>query len=278
MGTVRPLRAARTLLLTDSRLDQLRADAAQLFDLDVELAGIDLREPEQLALIERIANELNDAPSGSTPSPTTRYPADNPSFGIGDATMLEGMLRLHAPSRIVEIGSGYSSALILDVVEHHLPGTAVTFVEPHTELLRSLMREGDDGRCHIVEQRVQDVPAKLLDQLERGDVLLIDSTHVVRTGSDVCHLILDVLPTLAPGVIVHVHDIFWPFQLPEGWIEEGRQWCESYLVRAFLTGNNEWEIVLFNDYVGRYHVPLLQKLLPQFLNNPGGSLWIRRVS
>ena len=93
-----------------------------------------------------------------------------------------------------------------------------------------------------------------------------------------CHLILKVLPALAPGVIVHVHDIFWPFELPEEWVEEGRQWSECYLMRAFLTGNHDWEIVLFNDYIGRYHVPFVQKLLPQFLDNPGGSLWLRRVS
>ncbi len=260
------------------RLDELRADAAELFSFDVELAGIDLRIPEQLAITERIATELNETSSHSAPLAFERYSVDNPSFGIGDATMLEGMLRLHAPSQIVEIGSGYSSARILDVVERHLPGTTVTFVEPHTDLLRSLMREGDVDRCHIIERRAQDVPVELLDQLESGDVLLIDSTHVVRTGSDVCHLILKVLPALAPGVIVHVHDIFWPFELPEEWVEEGRQWSECYLMRAFLTGNHDWEIVLFNDYIGRYHVPFVQKLLPQFLDNPGGSLWLRRVS
>ena len=89
---------------------------------------------------------------------------------------------------------------------------------------------------------------------------------------------LDVLPALAPGVIVHIHDIFWPFEMPRHWVEEGRQWGECYLVRAFLTGNRDWEIVLFNDYIGRYHVPFFQRVLPQFLANPGGSLWLRRVA
>ena len=240
--------------------------------------GIDLRVNEQLELVERIAAVIADEPFAADPTPDRRFYANNPAFGIGDASMLQGMLRLQRPSQVVEIGSGYSSALILDVVEHHLPSSTVTFVEPYTELLRTLMHPGDEERSRIIEQRAQDLPLDVLDELGDGDVLLIDSTHVVRTGSDVCRLVFDVLPALKPGVIVHIHDIFWPFEMPRHWVEEGRQWGECYLVRAFLTGNRDWEIVLFNDYIGRYHVPFFQRVLPQFLANPGGSLWIRRVS
>ena len=228
--------------------------------------------------MERIAALIADEPFAAEPAPDRRFYVSNPAFGIADASMLHGILRLQRPSRIVEIGSGYSSALVLDVVERHLPGTTVTFVEPYTDLLRSLMQPGDDDRCRIIEQRAQDLPLEVLEELGDGDVLLLDSTHVVRTGSDVCRLVLEVLPALAPGVVVHIHDIFWPFELPRAWVEEGRQWAECYLVRAFLTGNRDWEIVLFNDYLGRYHVPFFQRVLPQFLANPGGSLWIRRVS
>jgi hypothetical protein len=186
------------------------------------------------------------------------------------------VLLAHRPARVVEIGSGYSSALVLDVVHAQLHDTEVVFVEPYPELLHSLMVEGDGDRCRIVPQRVQDLPLDEIRRLEPDDVLFIDSTHVVRTGSDVCHLVLEVLPEVAPGVLVHFHDMFWPFELPRAWVEEGRQWAECYLLRAFLTDNPMWEIVLFNDYLATFDAPHLRARLPQFLGNPGGSLWLRR--
>ena len=100
----------------------------------------------------------------------------------------------------------------------------------------------------------------------------------MRTGSDVCRIVLELLPEVAPGVVVHIHDMFWPFEMPRHWVEEGRQWAECYLVRAFLTDNPDWEILLMNDWVGVRERELLQQLLPRFLGNPGGSLWLRRVS
>lgn len=261
------------------RLDEIQAQADRLFDFHVEVPGIALRVDQQLELVRRIAEVVaGDELLTLERRPGARYFIDNPAYGVGDATMLRGMLRLHRPSRIVEIGSGYSSAMVLDVIRQHLPDTAVTFVEPYPDLLRSLMFDGDEQRCTIVEQRVQDLDLEVVQQLGEGDVLLIDSTHTVRTGSDVCRLLLDVLPSLRPGVIVHIHDIFWPFELPRYWVEEGRQWAECYLVRAFLTGNTDWEILLFNDYLGRFHGPELHLALPQVLDNPGGALWLRRVS
>jgi hypothetical protein len=254
------------------RLDDVGRDADRLFDFGRQVPGVDLHVDEQLEYVERIATELASASAAGR-----RYHADNEAFGLGDALVLEGVLRLERPARIVEIGSGHSSALILDLVEEHLPGTAVTFVDPHPEVLRSLMREGDEERATIVERRAQDLPGDIVGALGTNDVLFVDSTHVVKTGSDVCHLVLDVLPAVPPGVLVHFHDIFWPFELPRAWVEEGRQWAECYLLRAFLADNPNWRIVLFNDYLGRFEVPFLQAHLPGFLANPGGSLWLRRV-
>lgn len=260
------------------RLDELAADAERVFDFGRELPGIDLRVDAQRALLEQLGAVLADEQLPTTSAPPKRYYADNFAFGIGDGLVLHGLLRLLRPPRVVEVGSGFSSALILDTVEEHLPGTSVTFVEPYTELLESMLRPDDRERCRIVADRVQDVPRALFDELVAGDVLFIDSTHVVRTGSDVVHLVLEVLPRLAPGVVVHVHDIFFPFEQPRPWVEEGRQWAEPYLLRAFLTGNPAWEIVLWNDFVGRFERPLLEQVLPRFLGNIGGSIWLRRVA
>ena len=82
--------------------------------------------------------------------------------------------------------------------------------------------------------------------LEGGDILFIDSTHVLKTGSDVVRLYNEIVPRLNAGVIVHIHDIFYPFEYPRDWVLEGRAWSEAYLVRVFLAFNSEYEILLFN--------------------------------
>ncbi len=260
------------------RMDEVLADADRIWSFPDRVPGIDHRPDEQRRTIEQIGEALGGDDLPDDPAPDRRYYARNVAFGIGDATMLHGMLRLLRPRQIVEIGSGYSSALILDTIERHLPETTVTFVEPYTDLLRSLMRPGDDAHSTILETRAQDLNVEVVRELERDDVLFIDSTHVVRTASDVCRIVLDLLPEVRPGVVVHIHDMFWPFELPRHWVEEGRQWAECYLVRAFLTSNRDWQILLMNDYVGRYEGELLQRVLPRFLGNPGGSLWLRRVA
>jgi predicted O-methyltransferase YrrM len=259
------------------RRDELRVDAEHIWAQRTSLRGIDSNDEVQRNHIERIAKVLAGDRLPDRPDPERRYHAQNTAYGIGDATMLHGMLRLHRPARIVEIGSGWSSALMLDTIERHLPGTHATFIDPYTDLLRALMRAGDDRWCTIFEHRAQDLDLAVIRELQRNDVLFIDSTHVVRPGSDVCHIMFELLPAVAPGVIVHLHDIFWPFEQPRPWVEEGRLWSECYLVRALLTDNPTWEILLFNDYIGFHERELLEHVLPEFLQNTGGSLWLRRA-
>jgi predicted O-methyltransferase YrrM len=259
------------------QVDDVLADADRLFVRPIAIPGIDTNDDVQRCHIREIVEALDGEDLPDLPTPERRYYAQNDAFGIGDATMLVGMLRRYRPARIVEIGSGHSSALMLDTIERDLPSTHLTCVEPFSELLRSLMRDGDEERCTIVEARAQDIDPALVRDLGPGDLLFIDSTHVVRTGSDVCRIVLDLLPQVRPGVIVHIHDMFWPFELPRHWFEEGRQWAECYLVRAMLMDNPTWEILLYNDYVGVREYDLLLQVLPRFLGNPGGSLWLRRL-
>ncbi len=122
----------------------------------------------------------------------------------------------------------------------------------------------------LIEAPVQDVPVEKLTDLVAGDVLFIDNSHVAKAGSDVLWLFLHVLPRLAPGVRVHVHDVFWPFSYPEGWHREGRSWNEAYLLRALLTDSPGWRIELFEHW--------LWTTYPRF-RIPGpwpSGLWLRR--
>jgi len=235
---------------------------------DVAPVGIDLREDEQVLLAHDI---------GLTSSPWVtrlgrRYNPDNNMYGFGDAATLSCMIRHFKPNRVIEVGSGWSTAVILDTAEMYLPNLRVTCVEPYTERLDSVLFDGDD--VNIIAKPVQDVPVTWFADLEAGDILFIDSTHVLKSGSDVVWLYLHVLPTLAPGVIVHIHDVHWPFEYPEDWIREGRDWTELYLLRAFLTHNTSWEILLMTHWLWTQR----EALVPVSLRSePTGSLWMRKT-
>jgi hypothetical protein len=117
----------------------------------------------------------------------------------------------------------------------------------------------------------------MFERLDAGDMLFIDSSHVAKAGSDVNFLVFEVLPRLAPGVLVHFHDIWYPFEYPRQWLDEGRAWNESYLIRAFLMFNPAFKIVLYNAYVTRFHQDYLAGAMPLYLKDTGGSLWLQRV-
>ena len=252
--------------------------SAQLLSPDNQPAAIDLREREQLALFDELAPLIDDAPFPADRGDEYRYHLDNPAYSWADGLILHAMLRHVRPRRVVEVGSGYSSALLLDTAERWLdPGVELTFVEPHDELLRSLLHEGDDRRVTILDVGIQDVPVDVFAALQAGDVLFIDSTHVVKAGSDVNHLFFEVLPSLSPGVVVHVHDIFFPFEYRAHWVREGRAWQETYLVRAFLMYNEAFEIIWFHDLMWSRHRSVVEHRAPSMARAPGGNLWLRKV-
>jgi predicted O-methyltransferase YrrM len=231
--------------------------------------GVDMAEAAQLQLAAKLAPDM----SQMIPGP--RYKAENSMYGPGDASVYRAMLRQFRPGRVVEVGSGFSTAVALDVADESdgLPELKITCIEPYPQRLLSLMDPADRDRVSIIRQPVQDVEVATFQQLEPGDFLFIDSTHVVKAGSDVAWLFLHVLPLLPPGVIVHVHDLFWPFEYPEEWLRERRDWTEAYLVHAFLSGNAQWEILFFSSWLWRCH----PELVPAHLAAEGpGALWLRR--
>lgn len=259
-------------------LREVRAREARLFGTPPRtLPGIDTREAAQLALLEHLRPWYAELPFPETRSSRTRYFYENPAYSYSDAIFLHLVIRHARPRRVVEVGSGYSSCVTLDTNDLFLDGRiACTFVEPYPELLRSLLRPADEDRIELLARPVQDVPFATFEALEAGDILFIDSTHVAKIGSDVNHLYLEVLPRLAPGVYVHVHDVFWPFEYPKDWILEGRAWNELYLLRAMLAGNPRWEIVLMNTFLETFHEAWFREHMPLCLRNPGGSIWLRK--
>ena len=144
-----------------------------------------------------LAPFVADCPLPVTATPPWRYHGDNGWFSWGDAVVLYALIRSSRPARILEVGSGFSSAVILDTVEHHLGDTThCTFIEPYPDRLRSLLRPDDQQRCQVVVNRVHTVGIDPFLELAAGDILLIDSSHVSKVGSDVNWLIFEVLPRL----------------------------------------------------------------------------------
>jgi predicted O-methyltransferase YrrM len=258
-------------------LGEVERRADLLFATDVGgVPGVDLRAQAQLELLGQFARYAGEFDWPAQAGEGFRYHRENPWFEIGDALSLYFVLRHFTPRRVVEVGSGFSSALMLDVNDRFLDGAVrFTFVEPFPERLHSLLRDTDRERVRIHETAVQEVPLEAFEALEAGDVLFVDSSHVSRIGSDVNRLVFDVLPRLASGVLVHVHDVLWPFEYPKKWVMRGCAWNEAYLLRAFLQYNDRFEIALFNSYLAQRHRAALEAVAPDFLESPGGSLWMR---
>src|SRR5207248_11512645 len=129
----------------------------------------------------------------------------------------------------------------------------------------------------LIEKKVQDLDVEFFSQLDPGDVLFIDSSHTVKMGGDVNYLFLEVLPRLRPGVLVHVHDIFLPFEYRRDWVlDECRFWTEQYLLQAFLAFNSEFEVLMANSYLKHYHEEDLKAEFPTLRRWEGGSFWMRR--
>jgi predicted O-methyltransferase YrrM len=250
-----------------------------------ELPGIALNLDEQRRTLEAIGPFTRDlrflddrvaegsvAPA-SVPAERTRYYWENDGFAPGDAVILAGMLRWLRPARVLEIGAGYSTAVMLDVREQDESAgrgwpMRLECVDPEPERLESLLREDDAGRLVVHRALVQEFPLAHFAGLEPNDILFVDSSHVLKLGSDVEFLFFEVLPRLRSGVVVHIHDVPWPFVYPVEWYEEGRAWNELQVLRAFLSFNTAWRILCFNDYLIKFEPDVVAAHAPLALRQP----------
>lgn len=243
-------------------------------------AGVDLREAEQRAMLGRLMGHFETAPFQNSKTEGQRYYYDNPSYHYGDATVYWSMLNVLRPSRIIEIGSGYSSALALDTIDLLGLPTRCSFIDPFPAVAEAAT--APLGADHDVRPyRVQDLDLAILDELNANDILFIDSSHVVKTGSDVHFELTEMLPRLKPGVVVHFHDIFFPFEYPRRWvIEHNPSWNEIYFLHAFLMYNTQFRIEFWNHYASLRFASEIAAAVPRtaqrFFLNPGGGLWLRK--
>lgn len=242
------------------------------------LPGINWNDEEQLRILDSFAyaEELRGLPITKTGE--LEFHLANGAFESGDAEYLYSMIRLKKPARIVEVGSGNSTLMAMKAVRrnrdedpayrcHHV------CIEPYE--MPWLEKTGVD----VIRQRVEEVDLAVFAELGPNDLLFIDSSHVIRPQGDVLFEYLELLPTLRPGVIVHVHDVFSPRDYLHEWIvDEVKLWNEQYVLEAFLTGNRDWKILGALNYLHHTYPEQLRKHCPYLTRErEPGSFYIQRM-
>ena len=202
-----------------------------------EFPGIDFSWDDQLALLNDLTNYRDELS-------TLAFNFDNSFFNSFDAAVYYSLIRHLKPQRIIEIGGGYSTQLAGKALTANGDGKLIC-IEPFPERLN-----GVGPSVELIQKRVEEIDVDFFSCLEANDILFIDSSHTVKFGSDVCYEFLELLPRLAPGVWVHVHDIFFPHDYPAEWLIERRLALnEQYLLEAFLSFNQEFRVALANYWV-----------------------------
>ena len=219
--------------LTAARAEEARltrlADAGHFEAAPYPLAALADFEPDDFVAawnrwgerLKRLASE-GDAETGYDPA--------NPYFPSPDAEALYLVAQIHRPRRWVEIGSGHSTRVVRRAILDGGLDTRLIAIDPEPRV--EIASFADE----VHRTRLEAYRGDALEKLTAGDVLFIDSSHVAAAGNDVAQLFLNVVPSLPPGVIVHVHDVFLPYEYPREWVAE-YGWNEQYLLHALLSSS-----------------------------------------
>jgi len=203
-------------------------------------------------------------------------------FGLLSATVLHCMIRHFTPKTLIEVGSGYSTyvsarASLFNKKEGR--DTALIAIEPNPN---NILRTGFPGLTRLVCKKVQDLDLNFFEQLGEGDILFVDSSHVIKIGGDVTFLYLEVFPRLTKGVIIHIHDVFFPFDYPQQWvINERRFWNEQYFLHAFLMHNDAFQVLWSDSFMMHSAKNELEGVFPGKLgfneNRNSNSFWMKKI-
>jgi hypothetical protein len=245
------------------------------------LPGIQWNVEEQLALLKqfRYQEELLAIPPSKKEAPDLHFFYDNPSFCPADAEFLYSVVRHFKPRRVIEIGCGYTTMLSLqaekkNAAENSHHACRHICIEPYE------MPWLEKLELQVVRSKVEDLPLSTFEQLEAGDILFIDSSHIIRPQGDVLFEFLEILPVLKPGVLIHVHDVFSPRDYLKDWvIDQHCQWNEQYLLEAFLSFNSHFRIIGAVNLLKKDYSRALEEKCPTTAQRPNdepGSFWMMR--
>lgn len=237
------------------------------------LLDIELNRDKQLEFIPSIVRYGKEFLDKKTEE-KFRYKSDNSYFNLTDALVLNSVIREFKQRKIIEIGSGLSTCVMLDTNENWCGNRIqIDCIEPYPDRLRANIRNIENHFC-IQQNFVQDISLENFEELENNDILFIDSSHVIKAGGDLPYEYFQIIPRLKSGVLIHIHDIFSGFTYPLDWLKEGRAYTEGFLLRAFLMNNKHYEILFFNH--------MMDKELKKAFHDcnvsipAGGSIYLRK--
>ena len=265
------------------------AESREQWDRPSELVGVDYDLGAMKSLLAALVDTHGDEFADLPPHGEIRALGYGPGFPVIDALTTWLMVRDLRPARYVEIGSGlstYYAWLAASANGREGSPCQMTCVDPFpTGRLDAL----EAPAVRAVVSKVEASDLALFEALDAGDVLFIDSTHVLKLGGDVAFLFLEVLPRLRPGVVVHIHDIHFPYNTPhpaEQYVFRSK-WplyrTEAMLLQAFLSFNTEFEVLLSAPMIRHFDEPFLERTIPGYrpvededYDTHFGSIWLRR--
>jgi predicted O-methyltransferase YrrM len=259
--------------------------AGEIWEQESEMIGVKMNETAQLELLKTVSakfkTEYQRLPMNRTTNPFEFYLL-NPAFDMVDAEMLYCIVRLQKPKRVVEIGSGFSTMLFSKALQANaleVPNyeCELVAIDPAPKRIEGAQIP---FLSEVIRKRVQQVPVGFFEELGDGDILFIDSSHILEIGSDVKYEYLEVVPRLKKGVVVHSHDIFLPNDYPKEWVLGNLLfWNEQYLLQAFLSFNNSFEVMWASSFMHSKHPNLLKEAFASYRDDgvPPGSLWMKKV-
>ncbi len=238
---------------------------------------INLNIEQQLRFLDFMISNQDKLPWDDTPKEGLKYYYKNSAFGHNDAITYYNILICYKPKKVIEIGSGFSSCVLFDTENLYFSEKIEkTFIEPYPALLKDLVGE-DLNKSTLIAERLEDLDSSIFTQLERNDILFVDSTHVSKFGSDLNYIMFEILPRLKSGVIIHFHDIFLNFEYPVEWLQMGICWNENYILRAFLSNNERYKTLYFNNHMGLNYLERYRDEFEVAFKNLGASFWMQKV-
>lgn len=255
-----------------------------LWQTQSELVGIDINEEGQLQLLSRFTSEYREEYEGLPKEKVSiphQYYVNNHRFGNVDGEVLYCMIRHFKPRAVFEIGSGYSTYLSAQAILQNKKLSShdceLTACEPYPN---KTLEAGFPGLSRLLPCKIQELPLSEFGRLKENDILFIDSSHVLKIGSDVQYEYLEILPRLNKGVIVHIHDIFLPAEYLKKWVKSYYWfWNEQYLLQAFLSFNDSFEVLWASSYMHLTHPDQLESAFSSYDRQQHwpGSFWIRKT-
>jgi hypothetical protein len=254
-----------------------------LWENESEMPGVNLNESKQVEFVQKVFPAYREEykfPLKKTQNPTEYY-LENGNFGTIDAEVTHCMIRHLLPEKIIEIGSGNSTRLMARACllnkERSGKETKLFTVDPYPD---DIVAGGFPGLIKFTKEKAENLPLDFFLQLNPGDILFIDSSHVVQTGGEVNYLFLEVLPRLKPGVIIHVHDIYFPREYPKVWMFKYQRFCtEQYLLQAFLAYNHAFEVLFSNSFMHLHHKQELKDSFPSYDGTDWpSSFWMKKIA